>query len=150
MLPKGYIGYVVRTLARKLGYKRDDLMPLERSLMDHLQSVVNRQLAEAIKSQLEEINLVQRISTRRTECNLYKIGKKGVDLQRRKLIELAPGDVRIATINFETVSGLKQAVEVHAVDGILFSFEFGANVGKHLRSPLSRVLELKLNQRADG
>ena len=150
MLPSGYLQSVVRALSGKLGWKRAIVLPLEETLLDYLGTVLPPEIGESVKSQLKEVNLVQRIHTRRTECNYYKIEWGKADLDRERLLDVGPGDVKLATIRFETESGLRQVVEVHVVNGVLFSLNFGGRMEKHLNSRVGQILKCSTSQGADG
>jgi hypothetical protein len=123
--------------------RRGVFRPLERSLFDEYQHRLSPELGAVMASQLAEINSVQRITARGSECNLYRLVPFRVDLRRTRVFDFPEVEVLLATMRIETSAGGKLSSRIYVVNGRLFSLEFTQDVRPHLGSTVGRVIEFR-------
>ena len=131
-----FFAYPRLLFAQKLGVFK----PLEASLLEALIGRLEPSCAEIARGQLSQINWVQRVTARRTECNFFRVAPFKVVHDRFKKFPFTEAELKLATVRFELVSGLRQVAKVYVVHGNLFSVEFGSDMRRHLRERISSVV----------
>ncbi len=114
--------------------------PLERSILAEVGSRLDPKYGTVFESQVGQINRVQRLTVRRTECNMYRLVPFRVERARDHTFPFPAEECVLAKVRFDTFSGLRQLVQVYVVNGNLFSLEFGGDVRRHLSSTVSSVV----------
>ena len=119
------------------------LKPLERSIFNVLAEHLDPDASLILRSQLREVNYVQRITARRTECNFYRALPFHFDQRRRLLFPFSDAELLLCTLRFQTNRGTRQVVKVHVVSGKFFELEFGGDMRQHLSEVVESVLSFK-------
>ena len=111
-------------------------------MFSHLQEILPEDIAEKIKGQLGNINLVQRLMKAK-EVNLYCI-RKGVNYRDDSLkIPYFDESELLAYIIFE-FKGIKYKVKFYTVNGFLFSLVFNKSPKKILHYQLIKIIASKV------
>jgi len=119
------------------------LKPLERSIFDVLAKHLEPSASAILRTQLTEVNYVQRITTRRTECNFYRAVPFRFEQRRSVLFAFQEPEVLLCALRFQTNKGTRQVVKVHLVHGKLFELEFGGDMRQHFNEAVESVISFK-------
>ena len=126
------------------------LKPLERSIFNVLAEHLDPRASAILLSQLTEVNYVQRITARRTECNFYRAVPFRFDQRRSVLFPFQDSEVLLCTLRFQTSAGTRQVVKVHLVHGKFFELEFGGDMRQHFGEVVKSVISFKQHAVAPG
>ena len=129
----GALNVLVRHPWHLFGRGRATYFPLERRLLSELEESLPNEEKEVLRSQLSEINCVERVHAPKTRIQLNKIQGIRYDLEREKKFTDPRSEYVIRKIDF-CVDGKRVRSKFYVVDGNLFSVEFTANLRKLLQS----------------
>jgi hypothetical protein len=119
------------------------LKPIEQSLFNLLAERLDKPLGAILQAQVAELNYVQRLHPRRTECNFYRFVPFRFDRARSARFPFTELEVVLCTVRFQTNVGTRQVVKVHVVRGNFFELEFGRDMRKHLNEVIAEVISFK-------
>jgi len=101
--------------------------PAELRVLAAVEDTLSPLDAELLRSQLTEVNYIQRLHEGRTEVNLYSFSILGPRVRRNYQLSL-DGEALLAEVDVVFASGILATAEVWCLNGIVFSIEFDRKV----------------------
>lgn len=116
-----------------------ELLPLENRLISELKNQLKPFESEILGSQIEEINLIERVHTSKTIVSFNVVHRLAYSLERKKKFIGDKDEFVLSKIDFQ-LSGKKYRVIFYVVYGNFFSMEFTANMSHLLGEENIQVL----------
>lgn len=118
--------------------------PLENSLLEAVRSRLPDRERDIFDSQLAEVNLVQCVTAKSSEIDLFRVSIKGVTLQRKQYFSRDIPEYPLARLRVRMSSSCNCDVTLWIVNGVLFSLDFEIDIRNFRHSKEIDVLEFSL------
>lgn len=107
-----------------------EIEPLEKLILDKVVEQVDSCIAEAIKDQLQQINLIDRYYEPNLVVTFSRISGPTYSLERRRKIPSEKDEYRLTRIDY-MINNSPGYVDIYVVFGNLYSLEFSSEVKKN-------------------
>lgn len=142
MLLKALVGFKLLLTQPSIciaGKKNSDLRPLEVKLLHELQLKLSGSDAEILKSQLEEVNLIERVSAPKTVVTFNVVKGLTYSLERENKFNSDQDEYVLHKLDFKLFDKKYRAV-FYVVYGNFFSIEFTADMSSLLDESEVQIL----------
>ena len=115
--------------------------PLDLAILEELYKHLDKESSEITKLQCSEINLVQCVTAKTSELNLFKLSWKGTTLERSRYYINDSKEYVLAEMIFTTDKKNKIKVKIFVVEGVLFSLDFDSDIRNLRETKIIDVIE---------
>ncbi len=115
------------------------MLPLEKLLMEEFRSRLSREEVDILNSQLDEINLVERLYEDKSIVTFNKVKGAGFSLKRERKFESDADEYKMMRVAFE-IEGLQLYADFYIVFGNFFSIEINSDISSYVNLESIKVM----------